>query len=792
MLIAPRWRKLLRDLVREHERLMLMLAAVTVSLVAIGGVMGAYGILERDIARNYLGTSPADISLELPGDVSGRVLAIARRHAGVADAEAHDVLEARALVAGQWRSMLLFAADDPVAARLNRPRLVAGSAPAAHGVLLERTASDLLGLRPGQAIALKTAHGKLTALTVAGLVHDAGVPPAWQEVKGYGYLSRAALVALGEPPALHELRLAAADRSATLPELEQLARGVAQDLQAAGVAVGDITVPPPRRHPHQSQMTTVLYLLMAFSLLALLLSGILVANSLAAMLARQVREIGVMKVLGATMPQLVAMYAALIVLVSGASALIAIPLGRALALALSQAVAALLNFEIFDTAPPAWVALVQLGAGIGVPLLLSAFPVASALRMSVIDALGQYGAASTALRRRTLRLPLPLRDLMRRPRRLALTAGLLATAGAVFMSALNLKASWEHNIDKVYATHFYDIDVRFHGAQPVDAVRAALGTIAGLGRVEPWGYAPAAFTRDAGPAIAHVYPDKTHASLTVLAPPADTTLVRFPVLAGRWLRAGDVDAVVLTHGALAQRPGTRVGDTIGLSVDGRVTRWKLVGVVEEVGAAGGVVYMTQAGFGSVLGVPGSAAAVRVAAAHDRGGAPSRAIDQVERTLYDHGMSVANAFTLSDARKALSGHVEILIDTLLAMGATIAIVGGLGLGSAASIAVIERTREIGIRKTLGALPARITRMVLAEAGWTAALSWCAAVLLSLPLTWLLDVLIGGLGFVAPLPFAVQFGAMAIWAALVSVIGALASWIPAQRAARIPIVAAIAAV
>lgn len=791
MLSAPRWRKLRGDLLRERERLLLILAAVTVSLAAVGGIMGAFGILEREMARNYLGTAPADITIELAGDVSAAALSIARQHPGVADAEARDVLKARVLHAGQWQPVLLFVADQPSAVRHNRSRLVSGAWPGEHAIVLERSAAALFAVDQGQPLAIKTAHGPLTTLHVSGLVHDPSLAPAWQERTGYGYLSRAALAALGEPPQLHELRITASDKAASAAALDALGRDVARALQAGGHAVRALSVPPPRQHPHQRQMSTVLYLMIAFSLLALVLSGILVANSLAAILARQVREIGVMKVLGATTVQLAALYAVLILLVAGGAVLAAIPLGRGAALSLSTAVAVLLNFELASTAPPGWVAMVQVAAGFGVPLLLSAFPLGAAVRMSAHEAIGQYGGASHALRQRLARWPLALREMLRRPRRLALSAGLLATAGAVFMAALNLKASWEMNIDKVYQTHFYDIDVRLHAPQAVADVVPLLAAIPGVRHVEPWGYAPAAFSSAGELAVTRVFPDKQHASLTVLAPPADTSLVRFPLLAGRWLRAGDLGAVVLTHAALAQRPGTRVGDTIGLSVDGKDTRWRVAGVVEEVGTSG-IVYMSQAGFARVLGEAGKAASFRLSVRARSGPAREQAVRTVERTLYEHGYSVAVALPLSELRTAMSGHIAILIDTLLAMAATIAVVGGLGLGSSASIGVIERTREIAIRKTLGALPARVVRMLLTEAAWTAALSWCLGLLLSLPLTWTLDVLVGGLGFVAPLPFALGWAAPAIWAALLLLIGALASWIPAQRAAHIPIAAALTAV
>ncbi|MGZ3183485.1 MAG: FtsX-like permease family protein [Telluria sp.] len=790
-MLSARWRKVLGDVARERERLALMVGAVTVSLAAVGAVMGAYGLLGPAMARSYEGTHPAALTLELPGGVTPAVLEVARRQPGVADAEAHDVLQARALVHGEWRPMLLFLADDPLAVRQNRVRLVAGHAPDAAALLLERTASALFRLAPGERLELKTAHGSLTPLAVAGLVHDPSLAPSWQERTGYGYLPRSALATLGEADALHELRIAASDPQAGPDALAGLGRALAHELTARGIDVHEVRVPPPHQHPHQRQMTTVLYLLMAFSLLALVLSGVLLANVLAAILARQVREIGVMKVLGAAPRQLAALYAVLVLAVAGAAVLVAVPLGRTGAGVLAAAVADLLNFDLPAAAPPAWVMLVQVGAGLALPLLLAAVPIAGALRMSVRDAIDQHGAASPGLRVRMASWPRPVRDLMRRPRRLLLTAGLLACAGALFLSALNLKASWELNIAKVYATHFYDVDVRMHEPADARAVQAVLAAVPGVRRVEAWGYAPAAFRAGGERAVSHVYPDKSHASLTMLAPPDGTALIRLPLLEGRWLYPGEQDAVVLTHAARAQRPGTRVGDVLEVSVDGRPTRWRVVGVVEEVGSAG-IVYTTQAAFDRTNGSAGRAAVFRVAVSAPDGARREEAVRAVERALYAHGYSVAAALPLAELRTAMSDHIAILIDALLALAATVAVVGTIGVATTTGISVTERTREIGIYKTLGAAPGRIMRLLQEEAAWTAALGWVAGVLVSLPLTWMLDGLVGRLGFVAPLPFAVSWPSAGGWALVLSAGGALACWAPARRAVRLPIAAALASV
>ena len=88
-------------------------------------------------------------------------------------------------------------------------------------------------------------------------------------------------------------------------------------------------------------------------------------------------------------------------------------------------------------------------------------------------------------------------------------------------------------------------------------------SIAGVRDAEAWGNSQTWVHSPGRVDVSRVYPDEGHASFTVLAPPADTPLLRLPVLAGRWLRPDDTGAVVLNHLVpLQQAPGIGVGDSI--------------------------------------------------------------------------------------------------------------------------------------------------------------------------------------------------------------------------------------
>lgn len=788
-MLSPRWIKVVRDLATERGRLLSMSTAIAVSLIALGSVLGAYALLMREVAVNYRGTNPAEATLELAGGVDAALVEQVRQRPEIREAEARDAVLARIRVGEDWRPLLVFVIDDFEHMRLNTFRPEAGEWPPPEGTMLvERSAVGMIEAGLGQSVRVKTPRGLARDIVISGTVHDPGLAPAWQERMGYAYVTRATIARLGEPAALHELRIALAAPSADRASIEAVAENLAQGLNAAGHEVRQLRIPPPGKHPHQPQMVTVLLMLGAFAGTTLALSAILVATNLAAILARQVREIGVMKTVGARSSQIAGIYFALVIAVALASLLVAVPGGVLVARAFSSAVAKMLNLELTSKAIPAWVFAAQAGAGVLVPLLLATIPIRRATSATVRATLEQHGASSDTSRAAFSRLPRPLRNALRRPARLALTLVLLSAGGAVFMATLNLKQSWAQNLDKFYAARRYDLELRFQRPESLSLAQRLRG-VPGVRSVEAWGWAPTSLWRPGRVDISTEYPDGRHATFDLFGVPPSTKLVRLPVLEGRWLSESDRAGLVLNHGARARLPGVRIGDTVVLSVAGKPTRWRLVGVVEEVGA-GAIAYVPDAAFAAATGSENSARMLRLVSSATSPEARAEILRTVEQSLGAAQVAIEQALPLSEHRTAVGDHLVILIRALIAMATVMAIVGALGLASTMGVSVIERTRELAVMKTIGATPRRIVRDLLAEALTISALSWVAACIVSLPLTFYADRLIGNLGFLASLPFVIVPGAAISWLVLVGGVSLLATWLPARRAAALNIREALA--
>ncbi len=783
---SPRWMKLLRDARAERGRLALMIAAVATSILGVGVVLGARAVLSREIAANYLGTRPAHATLEISGGVDARLLAEVRARPGIADAEPREVVVARARVGQEWRRLLLFVVDDFDDLRLNRFRSESGAWPPPLGTMLvERTAVPMLMAGPGEKLRVKTPYGAPSEIAVSGTVHDPGLAPAWQERSGYGYVTRATAAALGESSTLGELRVAFTGTPRSAADVEALASTLSEWLGVRGHPVHEIRVPPPGRHPHQLQMETILAMMLAFTSMALVLSSVLVASSLAALLGRQVREIGVMKALGARTGQIAAIYVALVGAVASVSVFIAVPLGVVGARLFAGVVSRMLNFTLTSTAVPAWVFGVEAAAGFLVPLAVSAIPVLGASRRSVRAAMDDHGVSIDRPRPALAAVPMPLRNALRRPARLALTLGLLAMGGAMVVTAYQVERGWAANVAKVYETRSYDVEVILHAGAPA-RLADRLRTLPGIRAAEAWGYSPAAFARKGGVDVVRTYPDRAHGSLAVMGPPPGTALVHFPVRAGRWLGDGDVEGegVVLNHSAAAQVPAVGIGDPVRLSVDGTKIAGRVVGVVEEVGAQAGV-YVPQARLARAMGEPGDARLFRLSTEARDPEERARIVSTVEEELAANGAALQSVLPLAEHRTAVGDHVLVLVRTLVAMAVIFAFVGALGLASAMGTNVVERTREIAVMRTLGATPQRLARMLLGEALALAGLSFVLACALSIPLTWLVGMVVGKLGFLAPLPLVFAPGAALAWLALLVLVAVAATLVPARRAAALAI-------
>jgi putative ABC transport system permease protein len=113
------------------------------------------------------------------------------------------------------------------------------------------------------------------------------------------------------------------------------------------------------------------------------------------------------------------------------------------------------------------------------------------------------------------------------------------------------------------------------------------------------------------------------------------------------------------------------------------------------------------------------------------------------------------------------------------------VGGLGLAGTMSLNVLERIREIGVMRAIGASDNKVLQVVMVEGIVLGILSWILGAAMSFPMSMFLSNQVGMQLFTFPLSFSFSPAGAIIWLVIAIALAAVASFLPAWRASRVTV-------
>jgi len=801
-MLGARWYKVLYDLWGNKTRTALIVLSITAGLFAIGMIVNTRVIMSEEMDRGYAAINPSHGTVQTIEPFDQDFVESVRRIDGVAEADGRAHLAVRFQVRrdgtsgpsspSRWRDLQLFAVPDYEDVRVNKIRPQSGAwPPPPRELLIERSALDLVGAQVGDWVLIETPGQEPRELRVAGVVHDLAQMPAIFNNMPYGYVSFDTLPWLGEPRGLNELHIVVQN-----PDDEQaLGRVVNQvkdRVEAQGYTIPMSVMAAPGEFPLEDYLQAVLLFLGALGSLSLFLSAFLIINTVSALVAQQIRQIGIIKAVGARASQVVGMYLALVLSYAVIALLLAVPLGVAGARALSGLLAGFFNFDLsgFRVAPQA-IGL-QIAIGLLAPVLAALYPLLTALRVSAAEAMSNYGMSRdqfgtgrldrlltgrSAWVQRALSRPLmlSLRNTFRRKGRLALTLMTLTLGGAMFIGIFSVNASLSRTLRDVTQTHRSDVWVNFAQPQRVAWVEERALEVPGVARAKGWTRMLVRRVRADG--------DQSE-NLILIAPQVASDLVHPTMLEGRWLCPGDERALVISTGVLTREPDVAVGDEVTIKIQGRETDFRVVGLALGLGVAP----WTYASLDAVAAITQDAGWTRglmvVTEDHDPS-APAQTATALEAHLREAGVPVDGVQLVAEESAGAEIGFNVVIALALVMAVLLAVVGGLGLMGTLSINVLERTREIGVMRAVGAADGAVARVFVVEGALIGVLSWLFGALAAIPLSRVLSDAIGTAFLQAPLSYSFSAGGALLWLAAGVLLSAVASFVPARNASRLTV-------
>ena len=470
------------------------------------------------------------------------------------------------------------------------------------------------------------------------------------------------------------------------------------------------------------------------TVLALLSALVLISNTMTTLVAEQTSEISVMKAIGAKRRQIGMVYVRTAFLLGGVGTLI----GLALGIALSNVLVRYLGTTFFAINVGFGVDATVLGASIALGLagpVLAALPaIRRATRVNVREALQATGStvggldATDRLLRRIRFVPrtaqIGLRNLGRRKRRNLATALMVGLAVGNLLAVVGLATAISNAAHASWRDHGEDVKISDTGIRPLDTQAARLiRSVPGVARIEPMFTANARFAGH----DAVVWSVKSR------------TMFRYHITQGAWFSPAQERSrarVVVVQQSIANLTGTKLGQDIRLQTAGGPVTMHVIGIASNQQEFGTAVYVPVTTMHQILG-PTAAAGddywVRTTS-HNHAFI-DRTTTKIEDTLAAHGYPVASEIEyVGEANDVAS--FQTLTTTIAVIGSLIVAISLIALANAMTMSILERTRETGILRNIGARARDIRRIFATEGIVVAIIGWA----LGIPIGYALDLLL----------------------------------------------------
>jgi putative ABC transport system permease protein len=561
-------------------------------------------------------------------------------------------------------------------------------------------------------------------------------------------------------------------------------------LEPAGYQVLSIRIPgvgsDPGDHWAHNQIRGFILILQIMSVMATLLSGGLIVNTISAILIQQTKQIGILRAIGAARKQIVSMYLLNILIFSVAGLILAIPFGLAGSWWLANFAAKFLNFDVTRVTLTWDVLLIQVGVAIGMPLAVAIFPILKGTRISVYDAIYQYGLSDRKRasrfeqllgRIRSINPPLllSLRNTFRQKSRLAFTLGTLTLAGAMFIASFSTYSSLTAQIRDVERYVAFDARLSLpRGVSKVAAEREAL-RIEGVGYAEGWAISEGVIVRSD-------HSESQGIEIVGLLP--DSKTIHPKLIAGSWLSAmPNSRQVVVNADLVMEEEGIEVGKEIQIKIGGRTHTFTVVGIVSK-HIFGPRIYMDFTFLSRLTGRHNEVDEIRVLAEVGKLGSvatQNRLAEKLQDRFRNAGIGKNNSVTRSSFFSEFTEIFNIILLVLLIMAGLLALVGSLGLSGTLGINIMERMREIGVLRAVGAANHALVKIVLTESLIVSFVSWVMGAITSAISSPILAAVVIYAVLETQMNFRYSLIGLLLWFCVILLIGVFSSLLPARRAA-----------
>jgi putative ABC transport system permease protein len=788
------WYKVWSDLWNNKTRTILAVLSIAAGVFAIGVMFGMSDLLITDLDDSHHEVMPPHLNVILRGPVSRDVILNLRTVKGVEDVDPYNSvsIQYRLNPQSSWRPGVVMMRDFE-SQKYELVQLRAGPWPERYELGVERMAAQFLGVGIGDELTIKTGNRERT-YPITSLIRHPFVPPPQFMDLAFLFMGEQGIQRLGIPEGkfgAFYVRVTPYSSDHT----KEVATAIKDRLAEQNIRVAAFVYQDPDKHWGRTFFDGILAVLRLLAVISVLVGAILVYNTLANLITQQRNQIGILKALGGRVNTITRIYLVNAIVYGVLALAVALPLGAALAFYMTKVFLNLFNIDIVQFQVSARAVSLQIAAALAAPVLAALPPVLQGAHITVRQAIASYGLGGSfgenRLDRAVERIgerwlssqyATALANMFRHKGRLVLTQVVLVVAGSAFLLVMSLMSSISFTMENIFDRRHFDSTLQFDLDQPLARVDTLASSVDGVGEIE---------LRVEHPASMYVSGQlikEAGIGTSIAGIPAASTFFRPLIVDGRWFNSGDGRVIVITR-QVSERDHIEVGDTVKLDLgEMGEGKWQVIGVYEPVFASGFVSDTIYAPLESVYRAirrSNSGSLLYVRTISHAPEFQASVTNELKQLFERRGLKVQATQTEAELRSQYAFQFGTVTSMLLGLSVIVAIVGGIALMGALSIAVVERTKEIGVMRAIGARSRTIMGIFVVEGMLQGILSWLLSVPLSLMISPLVARNLGVAMFGASLDYRYAWDAVGIWLAVILSISTLASLLPARSATRISV-------
>ena len=761
-------RKAIADVTRRRLRTLLVVLGIAVGVLGLTAINITSNSLNESIAFSANRSSAPDFSFNIQA-VDASLASTLAAVPNVKTVQFDTEYNTRWHTSATPVSIGIVAYTDFSDVKINTFELTSGRLPGPGEIVMESSDRQLQDFAIGDRVTIETASG-LQQLRVVGMVRTPGQPGAGFLSFATAYMSADGLSRITGITSANHIDVQLRDTR----QVNATARTLADVLRAHHVVI--FSAFTPGSNTVQTASNAVFAIMRVLAIIALILTSFLIINTVTTLIAEQIKIIGTMKALGGTRQKVMRSYLLSVGIYGVVGTILGIGMGIFAGYEFLLYLANLFTLDLGAFQVPLSTLLTSVAVGISVPLLAALLPLWLGTKITVREAMTSYGvsngkhATTHALGQRMMLVPqttrLGMRNMFRKRGRAVLTLVALMISGIAFLSVSATADSFTTGLNQFVDTYHMDALVATHPL-PYDQLRAQMLSIPNVASVERF---DDRFVKTRG------------GQVDLEGVETDTHLYHYRLLAGRWFR-GNEPGVLLISDTAAAKLHVKVGDKLTFSNATDSATWTIIGEVfdHNNSLSGGTAVTTIDNLYAFAKLPTNLAAGFMIQARDSSPqAVERMANALDATL-THSGARPNIQTVQQIMASNQDQFQIVTAILYAVSVIIGLVGLLGLFNTLTISVLERRREIGILRSMGASGWRVARVFWTEGISLAVVAWIAALIAGIPAAYAFVNFIGSV--LLPLPFTFAPITLAIMLAFILLIATLASFAPALSAARV---------